>query len=430
MKTILVGLNELNFEYIKYYISKGWLPNFKKLFSDNRIIETTSEDKYQLLEPWIQWVSITTGKTYEEHKVFRLGDIVGRNDLKQIFETIEDKGFTVGAVSPFNVDNRLKSPSFFAPDPWTQTKAVGSSIFVGLSNAVSQAVNDNAHGKLTKESIIALLKGILTYTSFKDYSFYFQKLLKIKSQVGVKAIILDKLLADTFIVEWDNKKPDFSNLFLNTGAHFQHHYMFNSSAYKGELSNPAWYCAKGQDPLFEILKVYDQVIGELMLKPVRLVVATGLHQKPHKHTTFYWRLKEHQQFLRLIGIDNFTRVTPRMSRDFLIDFSSEKEAALSQKLLNSYTAEKDNIKVFTVDNRGKSLFVELTYPNDIVDNFSIVGNTKIENFKNQVSFVAIKNGEHEGIGYLIDTDNRIKHDRIELKDLYDFLLEDFVTKNN
>lgn len=428
MKTILVGLNELNFEYIKYYISEGWLPNLKKLFSDNKIIETTSEDKYELLEPWIQWVTITTGKTYEEHNVFRLGDIVGRNDLKQIFETIEERGYTVGAVSPFNVDNRLQSPSFFAPDPWTQTNAVGSSTFVGLSNAVSQAVNDNAHGKLTKESIIALLKGLLTYTSVKDYSFYIEKLLKIKSQVGVKALILDKLLADTFISEWDNKEPDFSNLFLNTGAHFQHHYMFNSSAYKGELSNPEWYCAKGQDPLFEILKVYDQIIGELMLKPVRLVVATGLHQKPHKHTTFYWRLKEHKQFLQLIGIDNFSSVTPRMSRDFLIDFLSEKEAGLAEEFLNSYIAEKDHIKVFTVDNRGKSLFVELTYPNDINENFNIVGKIKLENFKSQVSFVAIKNGEHDGIGYLIDTDNRIKEDRIELKNVYNLLLEDFVLR--
>jgi hypothetical protein len=427
-KTILLGLNELNFEYIKYYIDQNKLPNFKRFFKNNRIIETTSENEYDLLEPWIQWLTVVTGKTFDQHKVFRLGDIVGRTDLIQIFETIESNGYTVGAVSPFNVENRLLNPSFFAPDPWTKTSPSGSSTFVGLSNAVSQAVNDNAHGKLEFSSIIALLKGLIKYSRLKDYSFYINKVLKIKSQIGVKALILDKLLADTFINVWKSTKPDFSNLFLNTGAHFQHHYMFNSKAYKGEFFNPDWYCPTDQDPLFEILKVYDEVLGQLFKLPVRLIVATGLHQKPHKRVTFYWRLKEHKQFLTLIGIRNILNVVPRMSRDFLIDFASEEDALIAQSLLDSYVNEIDQIKIFTVDNRGNSLFVEITYSNNIEDDFIIVGNKKIKDFKRHISFVAIKNGEHDGVGYLIDSENRVKEDIIELKDLYKHLMEDFIRK--
>ena len=430
MKTILVGLNELNFEYIKYYISQNHLPNFKKLFESNKIVETTSESKYELLEPLIQWLTIVTGKTYDEHKVFRLGDIVGRKDLKQIFESIEENGYSVAAVSPFNVENRLNKPLFFAPDPWTQTRPSGSSTFVGLSNAVSQAVNDNAHGRLEMKSIFALLKGLLIYTSPKDYKFYFQKILKLKSQVGVKALILDKLLADAFINEWKNTEPDFSNLFLNTGAHFQHHFMFNSNAYNGDFANPEWYCPKTQDPLFEILKVYDQIIGELLTLPIRLVVATGLHQKPHGHLTYYWRLKEHQKFLKIIGLENVIEVTPRMSRDFLIRFDSEKSAVKAENILSLFVSESDDLKMFTVDNRGDSLFVELTYSNDIQNDFNIVGKIKIEDFKKYISFVAIKNGEHDGIGYVIDTENRIQENNLELKNVYNYLFEDFKSNLN
>ena len=100
--TILLGLNELNFDYIKYYANQGKLPVLKSLLEQNELIETESEQEYQLLEPWIQWVTIHTGKSFEEHKVFRLGDIVERPDLSQIFEEIEQKGLTVGAISPFN----------------------------------------------------------------------------------------------------------------------------------------------------------------------------------------------------------------------------------------------------------------------------------------------------------------------------------------
>jgi hypothetical protein len=425
MKTILIGLNEINFEYIQFYFNKGELGNFNKLFNKHGFSETYSEDQYQLLEPWIQWVTIISGKSYEEHQVFRLGDIVGRNDLKQIFEQIESQGYSVGAVSPFNAENRLKNPVFFAPDPWTETQASGSNTFIDLSSAVSQAVNDNAKGKLTFKSIISLIKGLIKYPSFTDYLFYFKKFIRIKNQVGVKALILDKLLADTFLYEWNKGQPDFSNLFLNSGAHFQHHYMFNSAAYNGNLKNPEWYCPKVQDPLLEILKVYDQVLGKLIKLPVRIIIATGLHQRPHKHLTYYWRIKEHENFMNIIGINDYIKLIPRMSRDFLIEFNSEKNALNGQKILKSYKAEIDGESIFSIDNRGNSLFVELIYPNDIDDSFAIKGFTNIINFKKYISFVAIKNGEHDGIGYVLDTENRIPKTQFDLKDLYGYLLEDY-----
>lgn len=427
--TILLGLNELNFKYVEHYFQEGHLKNFRRLFKEYKYSETKSEKEYKLLEPWIQWTTIATGKTYDEHQVFRLGDIVERKDLEQIFEQIEDNGFRVGAVSPFNVENRLRRPSFFAPDPWTDTKASGSKTFIELSNAVSQAVNDNAQGKLTVQSMKALIKGLVKYTSVSDYSFYLKKLSKIKTQVGVKALILDKLLADTFLYEWKKEKPDFANLFLNTGAHFQHHYMFNSRAYEGEFKNPERYCPENQDPLFESLKVYDQILGRLMELPVRLIIATGLHQKPHKHLTYYWRIKEHRDFLSIIGLENYQKVTPRMSRDFLVEFDSEEKASNAQEKLASYKAEIDGTAIFTIDNRGKSLFVELIYPNDIDDNFVIQGIRRVENFKKFIAFVAIKNGEHDGIGYVLDTDNRIPKEQFPLKDLYHFLSEDYTKKS-
>ena len=112
-KVILLGLNELNFDYIEAYVNKGHLPNFKSLYEQNGFCQTTSENTYELLEPWIQWVSLHTGKTYAEHQVFSLGDIVDRKDLVQLWEIAESKGLKVGAISPFNARNNLKNGSFF-----------------------------------------------------------------------------------------------------------------------------------------------------------------------------------------------------------------------------------------------------------------------------------------------------------------------------
>ena len=158
--TILLGLNELNFDFIKYYIKNGDLPKFKKLFENFKVVETTSENKYELLEPWIQWVTVHTGKSFKEHKIFRLGDITKTNE-NQIFEYLESKGKTVGAVSPFNAKNNLINPKFFIPDPWTITKVSGNWFIKSLYNSVHQSVNDNASGKLSIGTLLTLAIGLL-----------------------------------------------------------------------------------------------------------------------------------------------------------------------------------------------------------------------------------------------------------------------------
>ncbi len=424
-KTILLGLNELNFDYIKFYVNKGLLPNFKKLFDLQPPIETISENEYRLLEPWVQWVTIHTGKKYSEHKIFRLGDIVNSSELSQIFEELENEGLLVGAVSPFNSDNRLKNPAYFVPDPWTKTKVSGNWIVKSLYKAVSQSVNDNASEKLNFRSIISLAFGLLLYVPISRWAHYFKTLINL-NKPGSKAIILDSLLADIHFSLWKNKNPNFSTLFLNSGAHIQHHYLFNSEAYKGSNKNPEWYCSKGYDPLIKILLEYDFQISKLIKqKDVKLLVLTGLHQQPHEHITFYWRLKEHVKFAKIIGIEEFTELLPRMSRDFLINFKSEAAAIKAEKLLNSCYMSKDKLKVFQIDNRGLSLFIELVYPDEITENDSIFikeTNFKLENFKSYIAFVAIKNGEHNGIGYLTSNFNlEIPNNSVQLKDVKDLI---------
>jgi hypothetical protein len=431
-KIILLGLNELNFDYIKFYIDQGLLPNFKKLFDLQHPIKTSSENEYKLLEPWVQWVTIHTGKTFDEHKVFRLGDIVNNPELSQLFEELENEGLSVGAVSPFNADNRLKNPAFFVPDPWTNTKPSGNWIVKSLYQAVHQSVNDNANSKLNFKSILSLGFGLLLYVPISRWFHYLKTIINSKKP-GSKAVLLDSLLADVHLSLWKKNKPDFSNLFLNSGAHIQHHYLFNSIAYDGNIRNPEWYCPQGFDPLINILSEYDKQIEKLLkLKEVKIIIATGLHQQPHEHLTFYWRLKEHVKFAEKIGIENLSEISPRMSRDFLMNFKNVGDAVNAENLLNSFYASKDDIKLFEVDNRGTSLFVELVYPNDINESDSIFSkeiDLKLENFKSYLAFVAIKNGEHNGIGYLTSNFDLKLENQINLTDLKSIIKKVALSEN-
>ena len=432
MKTILLGLNELNFDYIKFYSNNGHLPNFNYVFKNYKIVETKSEDQYELLEPWIQWVTIHTGKEYKDHKIFRLGDITNFKQ-NQIFESLETKGLKVGAVSPFNASNELISPSFFIPDPWTKTKVSGNWFIKSLYDAIHQSVNDNASGKLSLKSLFFLGIGSLIFIPFKRYKLYINYFLNRKKP-GIKAIILDALLGDAFLYLNKKKNPDFSTLFLNSGAHIQHHYLFNSDAYKGEFQNPDWYCEKGYDPLLKILKQYDLILGELLSREINLFVCTGLHQQPHKKLTFYWRVNKHAEFLNTLKITGIKDVIPRMSRDFLIEFTSVKAALNAEDLLNSIVMDRDNEKVFKIDNRGSSLFIELIYSKEITEEDSISSkeyDLHVTQFKSLISFVAIKNGEHNGIGYFAFKQENIQtkiNDTIPLKEVRG-IIEESVLQN-
>jgi hypothetical protein len=399
---ILLELNEINFEHLAIY-GKDELPVLTQLIEKHGVAQTTSEVRYEELEPWIQWVTAHTGLTLAEHGVFRLGDIV-RRELKQIWEALEDLGLKVGAVSPMNASNRCQEAAFFVPDPWTSTRLTASPLLHRLYDAIAQAVGDNAQSRLTARSVAWLLAGLIRYARFANYGRYSYLATAASRKPWSKAILLDVLLADVFIKETRRAKPDFGSLFLNAGAHIQHHYMFNSAAYDGPLRNPEWYVAKRVDPVLEVYRVYDDIVGQIMRRfpDARLMIATGLHQDPHTDVTYYWRLRDHGAFLKKIGA-NFENVEPRMSRDFLVTCDTAEKARIAEGVIESARGQ-DGLPLFEVDNRGRDLFVMLTYPNDVADDFSFaVSGHRYDDLRSDITFVAIKNGRHNGTGYFIDS---------------------------
>lgn len=399
---LLLELNEVNFEYVEAYTRRGELPNFAALFQQHGFTRTTSETSYEQLEPWIQWVTAHTGKSLAEHAVFRLGDIATR-DIPQIWELLEERGLKVGAISPMNAKHRLRDPAFFVPDPWTRTEISAPPLLRKLYAALTQAVNENATSRLTAASLTGLLGGVAGYARAQNYSRYALFALGSIGRPWRRALFLDLLLADVFIGEVLRTRPHFASLFVNAAAHIQHHYMYCAAPYDGPHRNPQWYVAAGVDPVLEAYSLYDTIIGQLRRRvPARLMLATGLHQVPHRERTFYWRLREHKAFLRSIDVP-FTRVEPRMSRDFLIACADKQMAARAAERLERAQA-LDGTPLFEVDNRGSDLFVMLTYPQEITPDFRFrIEQREFAGLRDQVAFVALKNGEHDGIGYFLDT---------------------------
>lgn len=403
---LLLELNELNFEFVEHYARKGALPAFARLLDAHGYARTTSESTYEHIEPWIQWFSVHTGKSYAEHGVFRLGDGPEAGHA-QIWESLEKKGLRVGAFSPMNAGNALANAAFFVPDPWTKTAVAAPPTMRAAYAAICQAVGDNAEGRITPGSALQLLAGLLAYSRFRNWPAYLRDAALGARNHWPRAVFLDRFLSDCFLHLWRRTRPDFASVFMNGAAHLQHHYLFNSAAYAGPHRNPRWYLADGTDPLLAMYRVYDDLVAACLAQSPRprLLIATGLHQDPVDEPVFYWRLREHAGFLRRLGCA-FTDVEPRMSRDFLVTCRDTADAQATAAILASGRGD-DGAPLFEVDNRGASLFVTFSYPREIAGGFGAnFGNTRIGDLSTEVVFVAIKNGHHNGIGYLLDTGMR------------------------
>lgn len=408
---LFLQLNEINFDVVRRYVERhDDLPAFRQLLARYRSFETFAETEYTHLEPWIQWVSAHTGRTYADHGVFRLGDIThGRDQLVQVFEALEERGLTVGAISPMNARNRLHRPAYFVPDPWTDTPSDSSAFSRRLTAMLRQTVNENSAGRVSLRSKLTLAEALLRSFDLRRTTAVLRTIVATRRAPWLKALVLDQVVHLVHRHLWHKHRPDVSFVFLNAGAHIQHHYFFNSEFSGVTSRNPTWYVPAEADPLHDMLRVYDAILADylaLASRQVRLIVATGLSQVPYDRVKYYYRLRDHAGFLANAGIA-FTRVLPRMTRDFEVECADHAGAQAAGVALGAITLARNGELLFReIEVRERSVFATLTYPDEITQaDTARLGDRVIEGFGKAVDFVAIKNGMHCTRGYVFVSPN-------------------------
>ena len=249
---------------------------------------------------------------------------------------------------------------------------------------------------------------LLRFGRFTNFPKYFWLAVSSFKKPWRRALFLDLLLGDIHLTKNKIKNPSLSMLFLNAAAHIQHHYLLSSShcSSKGD-TNPSWYVNRSSDPFKEMLEIYNRILAPYVETAERtereVLVATGLSQMPYDRVKYYYRLDDHHNFLKLLGI-NFKGVQPLMTRDFVINFANAGEASLAQKILEGVVEKESSKKIFgSFDNRGDSLFVTLSFDQEISSSSEIISEGSTFNLLNLVNFVAIKNGMHCALGYVYAT---------------------------
>ncbi len=323
---LLIELNECDFDYFLYGSKKYNYPQIIKFFSTKKKLITFTNDKSEgfNLDPWVQWVSVHTGKISKSHKVYRLGQKLN-NSTDQIWDKLSKKKIRSSVWGTFNgILKNKKNIDLFFPDPWSFEEKAFPKSFNAYLKLPRYYAQNYPHIKKLTASCFGLI--FITKIFFSSCFFYLLKntvsFSKIFLSFGLKSFNLYFFLDLMSLLIMKNRlnknKSDFTIIALNSFAHYQHNY-WNEKKYEKIYF---WYLNEIIKLTNKISKLYDSSI-----------IFNGFNQKKIKNE-YYLRPKKPKYFLNKLGL-NYLSVEPNMTTGGIIKFETYEDKLKAIKKLKN-----------------------------------------------------------------------------------------------
>lgn len=336
---ILLEFNELSPALMDTFIEQGHLPNFKRLRNASQVFTTDADEVAPNLDPWIQWVTVHSGLSFDQHGIHHLGD-GDKLEVKSLWDMIAATGKTVWICGSMNIKYDKPLRGAVIPDPWT----VGTSpspdelatYYMFVQRNVQEYTNDRV--PLSKGDYARFLKFMVTHGLSLDTVSSIVRQLSSERRTGKgkwkRATILDKLQRDVFLHYFKKLRPAFSTFFLNSTAHFQHVHWRNMDPEPFKIKPTDSDQAEYQHAVRYGYEEMDRLVGQILATaPANAVVvlATALSQQPCLiyedlgGKTFY-RPRTFDSLINFAGITGCQKVEPVMSEQFHLRFGSVSDA--------------------------------------------------------------------------------------------------------
>ena len=327
-KVLILNLNEANFDFILKYAKKYNNENILEFLKNKKKTKTITKDliQHKNLDPWVQEVSINTGRDSKKHKVFNLGDILSKN-IPQIWDIISKKYKVLvwGSMNSQLRDNN--NIILFFPDPWNFTSKIKPKKLMNFfllpnyyaKNYTQPSLFKILHYSLKTLSII--LTNIYFYKNlFKNFFFYMRLIFSISSKVNYKLFVLFDILSLLTILKYESKNlPTVSFVFLNSIAHFQHNNWNEKNEYK---------------LFFQILDILFCEINKLHQRYNISLTYNGFTQKKIK-TEYLLRPFSPEKFLKNINV-KYYKLEQNMTNGGIIFFDDSTKCFKNYNLMKNY----------------------------------------------------------------------------------------------
>lgn len=412
-RVVRLELNEVSRPILDVMSREGSIPGFTALDRDLGCIRTTSEVAYEHLEPWIQWATVHSGKSYAEHGIFRLGDARDhRHD--QTWELLSDRGIESAILGSMNTFRGRARGGMFLPDPWSKENDAHPESLRALWALISRRVQGHAVSPASLRDVVAGAAAALRMrVSPRLAATIAAQLVRQRldrRQSWRLAGHFDDFLAGLFQHVLRTSSYGFYTLFLNAVAHYQHHHwrQFDRAGFDTSIETPD--CRPGDDPIRFGYRLYDRIVRDVRAAcddgSTLLVVASGLSQTKHLDDEAqggmnYWRLRDHRGFAAKLGIAP-EDVFPMMSRDWQVVIRGN-EARLLRARAAIEGVRLNGERLFQVDRtQPHELFVETAVTRAVSDRTAIVDGERraLGDFHDTFVRIAVKSGHHVGTGVL------------------------------
>ena len=352
-RVVLIEFNELVPRLMDRWIADGSLPNFKALRDRSlRFISEADVASPADLEPWIQWYSIHTGLSFEQHGVFHLTD-GPRAKHRDVFDVLGDAGFKLGCCGSMNVKSFPADRGFFIADPWCDGQSAQPAALNTFQKFVSQYVREYSNPNPSSPPVSAAqfltfmtAHGLSARTVAQTVNQLVRERVKDKSLSWQRAAILDRLNMDVFKHLYRRQRPDFATFFSNSTAHLQHSYWrhMEPHAFKVQPSRSQIDLYGGAIKYGYVMM--DQLVREIvsLTGPRDLVVfATALSQQPFLRKEdsggqLFYRPRDIAKLLDQLGISG-AKVEPVMTHQFRLRFDTQETRANAVRMLGGLRAE-------------------------------------------------------------------------------------------
>ena len=226
---LAIYLNEFNFDYLIKGAKKYKCKSILKVLRLKKVLTYTKDTKQDHnLDPWVQSVSINTGKSSKKHKVYKLGQRVKKN-VNQIWDLLSNNKISCSVYGTMNSRLKInKYLNYYLPDPWNFRDETWPKNLMGLyflPNYYAKNYLKFSYLKFFYYSItffITLVLNSKILNLISDLAFSFKVILKKGIKNYILFFVYDLIQLNIFNYNNLKKKSSFSIIFLNSIAHYQH----------------------------------------------------------------------------------------------------------------------------------------------------------------------------------------------------------------
>lgn len=439
---ILIEFNELTPKLIDKFIGSGHLPNFQRFYRESLVYVTDAEEEGNNLNPWVQWVTVHSSLSAQEHGITELSE-GHKLQTKAVWDILSETGLRVFVCGSMNARYDKPLNGCLLPDPWsTGLSSFPEGEFDSYYKFVRFAVQEhtNQAASPSKLDVFKFLTYMATHgLSFHTTSFILKQIWTEKTTRKFhwkRAAVLDRLQWDIFAHYYRRLRPDFSTFFLNSTAHFQHAYwrdmepeIFSVKPTDGDRS-------EYRDAILYGYQNMDDLLGRILRlagPETTLIFCTGLSQQPYlKYESaggrHYYRLKAPGLLTSRLGIEGKFTYHPVMAEQFCLRFETPEDAVKAGETLNRYRVGDQN--AFYSERHDSDLMVQCNQTRALPpDTLITEGDRSFPFSEIFYEMGELKSGYHHPDGLLWvrrpDRQHRVFEEKVSLRSIAPAILELF-----